>query len=263
CATPALCATSARRLRAARPPAARPSTSRSRSSSSRGPSPTFPRNPPKPDKLLGMGATGVVTILFTDLVGSTELAAEVGDAAAGDVRRSHFATLRSVLDEKGGEEVKTLGDGLMASFTSAVGAVECAVAWERPVVAVPPSPTVTAATAGVFVGREAELDKLGDAWRQAAGGQLRTVLLGGEPGIGKTRLALQAAMSAHDEGATVLLGRCDEDTVVPYQPFFEALGHYVSVCPEDDLKEQVGAHGGELARLVPRLSERLPGVVPD
>ena len=53
------------------------------------------------------------------------------------------------------------------------------------------------------------------------------------------------------------------DSVLFGKPFVEALGHYVSVCPEDDLKEQVGAHGGELARLVPRLSERLPGVVPE
>jgi predicted ATPase len=57
------------------------------------------------------------------------------------------------------------------------------------------------------------------------------VLVAGEPGIGKTRLATETALAAHAEGAIVLLGTCDEDVNRPYQPFVEALRHYVAHAP--------------------------------
>ena len=83
-------------------------------------------------------------------------------------------------------------------------------------------------------------------------------LLSGEPGVGKTRLAAELATCAHDEGATILYGRCEEDLGVPYQPFVEALRPYVAACPVDELAEQVAPYGGDLARLVPELAERVP-----
>jgi Cytochrome P450 len=60
----------------------------------------------------------VVTLLFTDPVASTELLARVGDAAAEELRRVHFGLLRTAIGGSGGQEVKTLGDGVMAAFTS-------------------------------------------------------------------------------------------------------------------------------------------------
>jgi DNA-binding NarL/FixJ family response regulator/class 3 adenylate cyclase len=72
-----------------------------------------------------------VTILFTDLVGSTALFERRGDEAADAVRRAHFATLRQAVQEHGGREVKSTGDGLMVSFGSAVAAVRCAVEMQR------------------------------------------------------------------------------------------------------------------------------------
>ena len=72
-------------------------------------------------------AAGVVVLLFTDLVGSTELLARLGDDAAEDLRRVHFSLLRSAIDTNDGREVKTLGDGVMAAFASPVQAVGCAV----------------------------------------------------------------------------------------------------------------------------------------
>lgn len=77
------------------------------------------------------GPTGVVTFLFTDLVGSTALIDRLGDDAADSVRRDHFELLRKSVEEAGGEEVKNLGDGLMVSFASPVAAVSCAVAMQR------------------------------------------------------------------------------------------------------------------------------------
>src|SRR5438477_1244484 len=74
-----------------------------------------------------MPGSATVTILFTDLVGSTELAARLGDDAADEARRGYFAALRSALAATAGEEVKTLGDGIMAAFSSTVDAIEEAV----------------------------------------------------------------------------------------------------------------------------------------
>ena len=110
----------------------------------------------------------------------------------------------------------------------------------------------------IFVGRDGELERLGQLWKEAAAGELRVALLAGEPGVGKTRLAAELARRVHDEGATVLAGRCDEDLGVPYQPFVEALRHFVDHAPV--LSDRLGRYGGELARLVPELAERVPGL---
>lgn len=75
-----------------------------------------------------MAALSTVSILFCDLVGSTELMTRVGDAASDDIRRACFAAWRGALVEHRGTEVKAQGDGLMACFPSAVEAVECAAA---------------------------------------------------------------------------------------------------------------------------------------
>jgi predicted ATPase/DNA-binding SARP family transcriptional activator len=76
---------------------------------------------------------GIVFILFSDLAGSTELLGRLGDDAADELRRTHFKLLRDAVDAHGGQEVKTLGDGLMVVFTSAVEAVSCAVEIQRAV----------------------------------------------------------------------------------------------------------------------------------
>jgi class 3 adenylate cyclase len=73
----------------------------------------------------------LATILFTDLVGSAALFDRWGDEAADAVRRGHFARLRRAVAEHGGREVKSSGDGLMVTFSSAVAAVRCAVDMQR------------------------------------------------------------------------------------------------------------------------------------
>ena len=74
---------------------------------------------------------GLRTILFTDVEGSTALTERLGDAKARDLLREHESITREALEEHGGSEVKTMGDGFMASFSSATGALECAVALQR------------------------------------------------------------------------------------------------------------------------------------
>jgi class 3 adenylate cyclase len=70
-------------------------------------------------------------ILFTDMVGSTDLTQRLGDAAAMAVLRRHDSIVREALAARAGSEVKHTGDGIMASFRSAVGAIECAIAVQR------------------------------------------------------------------------------------------------------------------------------------
>ena len=83
------------------------------------------------------------------------------------------------------------------------------------------------------------------------------VLLKGGPGIGKTRLAAEFALAAHAEGAIILFGRSDE-RVALYQPFVEALRHYIAACPPDELRARLGATGADLIRVIPELAQRLP-----
>jgi class 3 adenylate cyclase len=71
------------------------------------------------------------TILFTDLVGHTEMMSRLGDDRGRDVLREHERITREVLKANGGTEVKTMGDGFMASFGSVTKAVECAIALQR------------------------------------------------------------------------------------------------------------------------------------
>jgi DNA-binding SARP family transcriptional activator len=108
-----------------------------------------------------------------------------------------------------------------------------------------------------FVGREHERARMAASWADATRGSLQLAWLSGEPGIGKTRLALEFGAAVADEGAIVLHGRCEEDIGLPYQPFVEALGQYVAYAPDDVLRAHVAAHGGILGRVVPELERRI------
>jgi len=72
-----------------------------------------------------------VTILFTDLVGSTELLQRAGDEQAQRIFKAHHRLLREAVEAHGGHEVKWLGDGLMVAFDSALDAVKCAIAMQQ------------------------------------------------------------------------------------------------------------------------------------
>lgn len=113
-------------------------------------------------------------------------------------------------------------------------------------------------TSSAFVSREVARESLSRLWGDACAGRRQAVLIAGEPGIGKTRLAAEIARAAHADGAVVLYGRCDEELGDAYQPFAEALRHYVASCWLEQLVAHVDAHGGDLSRLVPEIVRRLP-----
>jgi DNA-binding SARP family transcriptional activator/class 3 adenylate cyclase len=329
------------------------------------PTPSSPTSPPP----LPAPAGGVVTFVFTDLVGSTALLDRLGEDAFDSLRRTHFSLLRKAVSDAGGREVKSLGDGLMVAFSSPLAALGCAVAMQRaiaahnridpdralavrvgihsgetteeesdffgtavvvakrlcdqaaggqilvgdvvaalvgsrggyrfsalgplplkglaapvPAVALEWDPTeatepavggAQAAPAGlvplpalltgigrVFVGRDAELERVRVAWKDAAAGGRRLVVVAGEPGVGKTRLAAALAAEVHAGGATVLAGRCDEDLGVPYQPLVQALRHLAGHTSDAHLIRRLGRFGGDLVRLVPDLAQRAPTLPP-
>ena len=294
-------------------------------------------------------------MLITDLVGSTDLMTSIGQDDFHDFLLDHFARLGDVVEQHRGIRIKTLGDGILATFPSATDAVACAVALQQtvdrrgrgggapvsmrvglalgevgfddgdvlgapvveaarltaaakggqilasdvvrivcddpgralfvevgnlnlkglpdpvtahqviwkplPVSSVPLPPLLTD-IGPIFVGRDPDLDRFQAVWDDAGSGELRLVLLAGEPGVGKTRLAAEMATRAHLAGSTVLAGRCDEDLPVPHQPFVEALRHFVDHSPDAGLGESLGRYGGELTRLLPELASRVPRLPP-
>ncbi|MGV0718368.1 BTAD domain-containing putative transcriptional regulator [Mycolicibacterium sp. XJ662] len=109
---------------------------------------------------------------------------------------------------------------------------------------------------GPFVGRGDELGRLLVAWQTTLAAGTRAVLISGEPGVGKTRLAGEWSRQAYDRGAVVLYGRCDEDLGAHYQPFAEALRALVPNIGANRLRRLRGVEA--LLALVPRLGDVLP-----
>src|SRR5262249_54390332 len=110
-----------------------------------------------------------------------------------------------------------------------------------------------------FVGRTAELARLGQRLRDARAGHGSVVLLEGEAGIGKARRLEERAETGRAEGAMVRGGGCYEgEAARPYGSFAEALTEYVRRTPAETLRADLALGAAPLARLVPELRERLP-----
>ena len=77
----------------------------------------------------GAGSRGVlITLLFTDLVESTSMAARLGDVAWRELLGHHYESIRAAIDRSGGRQVNTTGDGVLAVFDAPASAVRCAAA---------------------------------------------------------------------------------------------------------------------------------------
>jgi DNA-binding NarL/FixJ family response regulator len=114
-----------------------------------------------------------------------------------------------------------------------------------------------------FVGRETELAALAVDLDAAAGGRGGVVLLAGEPGIGKTRLAEELAAQATAQGALVLWGRCWEGEGAPaFWPWVQIVRAYVEAADPTVLRQDMGAGAADIAQVVPVVHERLPDLPP-
>src|SRR5580693_6395157 len=109
-----------------------------------------------------------------------------------------------------------------------------------------------------MVGRARELESLAAEALQVTGSGSRTVIVEGEAGIGKTTLLGAFARAVRVEGAAaVLYGRCQDGPAVPLEPFRSLIGHLVEHAPADVLRAHVSRCGGHLARIAPRLADRV------
>lgn len=111
-----------------------------------------------------------------------------------------------------------------------------------------------------FVGRRRELEELAAAVRAATAGSGGVVLLSGEPGVGKTRIADEASRLAREQGAAVAWGRTWEaGGAPPYWPWTRALRDVVGALAADVVGEAVTGLAPRVAAILPELSSQAPG----
>jgi len=117
---------------------------------------------------------------------------------------------------------------------------------------------------GKLVGRSAELQQLEGHWDQAQQARGHLVLLSGEPGVGKTRLAQDLIEHAQQGGAIVLRGGCYEyEATTPYLPFVEAFREWVHWQSVDRLRSALGATAPEIAKFAPEIEAKLGALAPN
>ncbi|MER5428872.1 AAA family ATPase [Streptomyces sp. NPDC002588] len=121
-------------------------------------------------------------------------------------------------------------------------------------------PVETRSVSPVFVGRGDELDILGEGLSRAGAGEPQAFLIGGEAGVGKTRLVEEFAAAARRDGAVVALGGCVEIGAdgLPFAPFSTALRALRGALP-DELAAAAAGQEQELARLLPEVAETRAG----
>jgi len=114
-------------------------------------------------------------------------------------------------------------------------------------------------TESVFVGRDREMRELDAGLADALSGRGRLFLIGGEPGIGKSRLADELASHARERGAQVLWGRCWEAGGAPaYWPWVQSIRSYVRDAEPEVLTSQLGSRASDIAQMIPEVRELYP-----
>jgi class 3 adenylate cyclase/tetratricopeptide (TPR) repeat protein len=297
-----------------------------------------------------MTSTSTVTILFTDVVGSTALTQRLGDAEAQEVLlNTHNTIVRNALKSHDGSEIKHTGDGIMASFSSATSALKCAISMQEALavhneaseeqigvriglntgeaiekegdffgMAVVAAARVMSKAAGgqilipentrdaigegkdislldrgpfwlkgfperwrlyevlwhkdkistavvlphigkrtPFVGRESERADLRRYLDAARDGHGSLVMIGGEPGVGKTRITQELVVEARQHGFLTLTGHCYEmEGAPPYIPFVEIIESAARIVEPTALLSAMGESAPEVAKLTPELRHK-------
>ena len=112
----------------------------------------------------------------------------------------------------------------------------------------------------VLVGRQAELESLAGALERVLAGDQVTVLVGGEAGVGKSRLVHELIGRARDAGARVLVGGCVElgGGGIPFAPLVDMIRALAGELSADRLDDVLGSARPEIGRLVPELGDGTP-----
>ena len=146
---------------------------------------------------------------------------------------------------------------------SALDAIDLATIAEQPAAGVDQAHALDSLAGGVFVGRQREMGELKACLEDALSGRGRLVTLVGEPGIGKTRTALELATYAGLRQAQVLWGRCYEgEGAPPYWPWVQAIRSYVRDVDPEQLRSDMGAGAADIGQVVSDVRDRLPGLEP-
>src|SRR5207247_2238781 len=204
---------------------------------------------------------GTITIMFTDLVGSTALGDRLGEDAAQALRRAHDRILRQQFARFDGRVIKGTGDGFMAAFASARRGVECAVELQRAIAAQHAEGRYLEleVRAGVHTGEP--VAEGGDLFGSDVNLAARIASEAAEPGVGKTRLVSELAIDATDHGLPVLSGHAYEtEGMPPYLPIIEALTQYLRCHGIEDLREDLGEGAPYVSKLLPELGRLLPDI---
>ena len=128
----------------------------------------------------------------------------------------------------------------------------------------PPSGALDELVRGKLVGRAAELAQLKRHWEQSQQARGHLVLVSGEPGVGKTRLARELIAHAQTSGATILRGGCYEfEATTPYLPFVEAIRDWVHRQTPTQLRAALGATAAEIAKFAPEIEAKLGPIQPN
>ena len=298
---------------------------------------------------------GAVTVLFTDVEGSTDMRTRLGDEVADELLRLHEDIVRERVAKHGGREIKALGDGFMVAFTSPRKAISCAVEIQRALddrnrtapgreilvriginagevsekagdlfgAAVNAAARIAGKARGgqilvanvikdlagmrpdlsyvdrglfwlkgfperwrlfevarqasgpaqeraapvhrktEFVGRDAERADLRHHVENASAGRGSLVMIGGEPGVGKTRITEEISEEAASHRLLTLVGHCYEtEASAPYAPVAEIFEATARVVSRGTLWEALGDTGPEIARIMPELRRIFPDMPP-
>ena len=123
--------------------------------------------------------------------------------------------------------------------------------------------TGSSSRASDFIGRRQELALLSAALEDALSGRGQLVMLAGDPGIGKTRLAQKLASNAQSLGVQVLWGWCYEHAgAPPYWPYVQPIRNHIETVDAHRLTAQMASGGAAIAEIVPELREKLPELGP-
>jgi tetratricopeptide (TPR) repeat protein len=123
-------------------------------------------------------------------------------------------------------------------------------------------PVLDARDQSEFEGREAEIGYLHELVEGALLGRGAIVMVGGGPGVGKTRLAVEAGSYASRRGCGFLIGRCYERAEPrPYLPFEEIIEMALREAPSmDEFRSAIGENVAELAQIAPQLRRVFPNI---